>query len=214
MVRRYELKQAYRMFERFGTESFDKYDFIAIDGTYNEEENDTISLFELMLSKEPSLGEKSRIFLGKDVVQYALPEDEEAQQLIRRCRKLPNVVYGGQGNTKVNAINKCIRQRAKQFGVVIDDILPKGDARKELLERISNIRQHVCVITEHLNRVISEVDEKREIIPQNETERMILKEIGSIRSESIRDIHKLGQINVHLATILETNSMEREDSTK
>ena len=61
MVRRYELKQAYRMFERFGTESFDKYDFIAIDGTYNEEENDTISLFELMLSKEPSLGEKSRI---------------------------------------------------------------------------------------------------------------------------------------------------------
>lgn len=202
------------MINKSGTRIFEHFDFIVIDGTYEENGNDTVSLFELMIDEDPGLTEKARIFLGKDIVQYALPEDEKAQQLIRRCRKLPNVVYGGQGNTKVQAINKCIRQRAKKLGVVIDDKLPNGDARKELLEAVSNIRSYIGEVCEYLQKTILEAGKTYKIIPQNEAERIALKEIKGIRSEATRDIHKSGQINVHLSTILEINSMEREDSTK
>ena len=195
---RYSLRDVYgRLHFTDITQLFNTYDFIAIDGTYEEDGKDSISLFEDMISEDTSIAKRARIFLGKDVVQYALPEDEYAQELIRRCKKLPNVVYGGEGNTKVQAIKKCIKQYAQDLGVVVDDKLPSGIARPEIIQYSNGITTQLSKLVYSLNNLYHSAN-SQVFTPQNEEERWILKDIERIKKETMRDIHKFGQINARL----------------
>ena len=188
---------------------FDRYDYIVIDGTYEEEETDTVSLFEEMIDKKPDIKEKARILLGRDIVQFVSPEDTSTLNLIRRCRALPNAIYGGKGNTKVDIIEKLVKERARRMGVSVDDRLLPGSARPEIVQLSSEVKAQIAKVMTELQTLRDITGKRLYYSPQNEQERLLLLEAKKASERALQDIHKYGQMS-YRTTLLNAGEQTKE----
>ena len=206
-------------FEKKSPESFNTYDILFIDATYDNSRTDTITEVERLIKKEPELRDKIMIIIGTDVIDWGRHNDPYIKKLVSRVQRLPNIIYGKPKGTKVELMIKHMQSIGKKKNIEVPKKLPKGVCDAHLLEQLTSKFEKIeTSINEQRAIGLSIIEQLEGFEPKNEDERRIIARALELARLIKENGHIIVQVYYQLSgacRIAEANSNQGlEDGSK
>lgn len=177
---------------------FRHYDLLFFDATYRDDKDNVqaISIAEKLMVEDPSYYKDIvRVFIGKDVIDYARVDDFEARDVIGRTRELPHVIYGDGYGTKVEKMINQIQAAGRKNGIDLPIKMQEGNCRTELLKKIQPYKDSISACVKEQGKLsIGILEDLKGFEPTNEVERCLIDSMKKMSKLMSLSMHNIGQI--------------------